>query len=58
MGELEGVEVIAGEDGEDAVEAGGLVDYEGESDEFGGGAQGDEMEEGLRGNVRVVDGLR
>lgn len=47
VGELEGVEVVAGEDGEDAVEAGGFVDYEGEGDEFGGGSEGDEVEEGL-----------
>lgn len=57
MGELERVQVVACEDGEDAVEAGGLVDYEGEGDEFGGGTQGDEVEEGLYGDVRAVVGL-
>lgn len=47
MGELEPVEVVAGEEGEDAVESGDFVDEEGEGDEFGCGAQGDEAEEGL-----------
>ena len=47
MGELEGVEVVAGEDGEDAVEAGDFVDEKGESNEFGGCAEGYEVEEGL-----------
>lgn len=51
MGELEGVEVVAGEEGEDAVEAGEFVDEEDEGDEFRGCAQGDEVEEGLRWGV-------
>lgn len=42
VAELERVEVIAGEDGEDAVQAGDFVEEEGEEDEFGGGAEGDE----------------
>ena len=39
--------MVAGEDGEDAVKAGHLVDGEGEGDEFGRGTEGDEVEEGL-----------
>lgn len=46
--ELKVVEMVAGKDGEDAVEAGDLVDQEGEVDELGRGAQGDEVEERLR----------
>lgn len=41
--------MVAGEQGEDAVEARDLVDGEGEGDELGGGAEGDEVEEGLGG---------
>ena len=48
VAELERVEVVAGEDGEDAVEAGDLVEEDGEEDEFGGGAEGDEAQYGLR----------
>jgi len=48
VAELERVEVVAGEDGEDAVEAGDLVEEEGEKDEFGGGAEGNEAQNGLR----------
>ena len=48
VAELERVEMVAGEDGEDAVEAGDLVEEEGEKDEFGGGAEGDEAQNGLR----------
>ena len=47
MGELERVEVVAGEDGEDAVEAGDFVDEEGEGYEFGCCAEGYEVEERL-----------
>jgi hypothetical protein len=47
MGELEPVQFIAGEDGENAVDGGDFVDDEGEVDEFGGGTQGDEVEERL-----------
>jgi len=39
---LEGVEVVAGEEGEDAVEAGDFVEEGGEEDELGRGAEGDE----------------
>lgn len=35
VGELERIELVAGEKGEDAVEAAELVDEEGEGDEFG-----------------------
>jgi len=48
VAELERVEMEAGEDGEDAVEAGDLVEEDGEEDEFGGGAEGDEAQNGLR----------
>lgn len=48
VAELKGVEMEAGEDGEDAVEAGDLVEEDGEEDEFGGGAEGDEAQYGLR----------
>jgi hypothetical protein len=48
VAELERVEMVAGEDGEDAVEAGDLVEEESEEDEFGGGAEGDEAQNGLR----------
>jgi hypothetical protein len=47
VAELQRVEVVSGEEGEDAVEAGDLVEGEGEGYEFGGGAEGDEVEEGL-----------
>lgn len=47
MGELEAIELIAGEKGEDAVETAELVDEEGESDKLGCCAQGDDVEEGL-----------
>lgn len=39
--------MVAGEDGEDAVESGDFVDDEGEVDEFGGGAKRDEVEQAL-----------
>lgn len=39
--------MVAGEDGEDAVEAGDFVDDEGEVDELGGGAERDEVEQAL-----------
>lgn len=48
MRELEWIQVVAGEDGEDAVEAGDFVDDEGEADELGGGAERDEVEEALQ----------
>lgn len=48
MAELERVEMVAGEDGEDSVKTGDLVEEEGEEDEFGGGAEGDEAQNGLR----------
>jgi hypothetical protein len=48
VAELERVEMVAGEDGEDAVEAGDLVEEDSEEDEFGGGAEGDEAQYGLR----------
>lgn len=47
MAELQRVESIACEEGEDAVEAGDLVDGEDEGDELGGGGEGDDVEEGL-----------
>lgn len=53
MRQLEDVEVVAGEQGEDAVEAGEFVDGEGETDEFGCGGEGDYVEEGLGSLVRV-----
>lgn len=40
VAELERVELISGEDGEDAVQAGDFVEEEGEEDEFGSGAEG------------------
>lgn len=39
--------MIAGEDGEDAIETGDFVDDEGEGDELGGGTEGDDVKEGL-----------
>ena len=45
--QLQRGEVEAGEEGEQAVEAGDLVDDEGEEDEFGADAEGDEEEEAL-----------
>ena len=48
VAELKRVEMVAGEDGEDAVEAGDFVEEKGEEDEFGGGAEGDEAQYGLR----------
>ena len=51
---MQGVELVAGEEGEDAVEARDFVEEEGEDDEFGGGAEGDEVEEGLRERVSVL----
>jgi hypothetical protein len=53
VGELQPVQLVAGEDGEDAVEAGEFVDEEGEGDEFGGGAEGDDVEEGLHSIVSI-----
>lgn len=47
VGQLQRVEVVAGKDGEDAVETGDLVDYKSKGDELGGGAEGDDVEEGL-----------
>lgn len=47
--------MVAGEDGEDAVEAGDFVDEEGQVDELGGSAQGNEVKEALRaGDVSSV----
>ena len=42
MAELERVELVAGENREDAVQTGDFVEKEGEEDEFGGGAESDE----------------
>ena len=48
MRQLQDVEMVAGEEGEDAVGAGDFVDGEGEQEEFGCGGEGDEVEEGLK----------
>jgi hypothetical protein len=42
VAELESVQLEAGEKREDSVESGDFVEEEGEEDEFGGGAEGDE----------------
>lgn len=47
MGDLERVQVVSSEDGEDAVESGNLVEYEGEVDELGGCSERDKVEETL-----------
>lgn len=44
---MERGEADAGQDGEDAVEAGEFVDDEGKGDELGAGAEGHEVEEAL-----------
>lgn len=54
MRQLEDVEVVAGEQGEDAVEAGEFVDGEGEGYEFCCGGEGDYVEEGLSSISRVA----
>ncbi len=54
MGKLERVQVEAGEDGEDSVEAGYFVDDKGKCNELGRGAEGDEVEEGLRCDMLVL----
>ena len=46
--ELKRVKLEAGEEREDSIEAGDLVEEEGEKDEFGGGAEGNEAQNGLR----------
>lgn len=53
MAQLQGIEVVAREQRQDAIKAGDLVEGEGEGDEFGGGAEGDEVEEGLYGIMLV-----
>jgi len=53
VAELQRVQVEAGEEREDAVEAGDFVDGEGEGDELGGGTEGDEVEEGLHGVISM-----
>lgn len=47
MRKLQWVERVACEEGEKAVEACGIVEGEGEGDEFGCCAERDEVEEGL-----------
>jgi hypothetical protein len=44
---LEGVQFVSGEKRENAVDSGDFVDEEGEGDKFGGGSEGDEVEERL-----------
>lgn len=46
--------MVAGEDGENAVEAGDFVDDEGERDELGRGAERYDMEKGLTDSISIA----
>lgn len=48
MAELQSIEVVSGEECEDAVQSGDLIEQEGEENELGRRAEGDKAQDSLQ----------